>query len=116
MGSYPLSALPFEAGFVLLALALLKAGGILGTVRSLLKAPPFDLLAYVAATLLLASVAIHVYASGVVLPSLAQSSGPRFDELYRTGLFLKHASIACLAAAGLAGLAAGAWCYRLMSR
>jgi hypothetical protein len=116
MGSYHLSSLPFEIGFTLLALALFKAAGILATVRTLLKGPPLEILAYLGAFLLLVSVAIHVYASLVVFPSLASASGDNFDELYRTGMFLKHASITCLAASGFLGLCAGLWCYRLMSR
>ena len=117
MGSYDLTFLPFELGFTLLAFALFKASSILGTVRSLLKGPPVEGLGYLGAFLLLVSVAIHVYASFVVLPPLEQAVGtPRFDELYQTGLFLKHASIACMAASGFFGLLAGAWCYRLMSR
>jgi hypothetical protein len=116
MGSYHLSSLPFEIGFTLLAAALFKLAGILDTIRSLLKGPPLELLAHIGALLLLVSVAIHVYASLVVFPSLAGASGEGFDSLYRTGLFLKHASIACLAASGFFGLCAGVWCYRLMSR
>jgi len=116
MGSYHLSSLPFELGFTLLAVALFKAAGILGTVRSILKGPPLEILAHLGSLLLLVSVAIHVYASLVVLPALTDATGGRFDELYRTGMFLKHASIACLAASGFLGLSAGAWCYRLMSR
>jgi hypothetical protein len=103
-------------GFTLLALALFKAAGILGTVRTILKGPPVEILAHLGALLLLVSVAIHVYASLVVFPALTDATGSRFDELYRTGMFLKHASISCLAASGLLGFLAGVWCYRLMSR
>jgi hypothetical protein len=116
MGSYQLTSLPYEIGFTLLALALFKAAGILGTVRTLLKGPPLEMLAHLGALILLISVGIHVYASLMVLPALVDSSGTRFDELYQMGLLLKHASIACLAASGLLGLMAGVWCYRLMSR
>jgi hypothetical protein len=116
MGSYQLTSLPYEIGFTLLALALFKAGRILGTVRALLKGPALEILAYSGSFLLLVSVAIHVYASLVILPSLGNASGPEFDQIYRVALTLKHASIACLAASGLLGLLAGIGCYRLMSR
>ena len=115
MGSYPLSSLPYELGFTLLALALFGAAAILGTVRSILKEPPVEMLTHGAALLLLVSVAIHVYASAAVLPTL-ESAGAGFDAAYRTALFLKHASITCLAFSGFLAFVSGAWCYRLMNR
>jgi len=112
MGPYPLSSLPFDAGFLLLALALFRAAGILQTILGFLKGPRYDLLVQFAALALLGAVALHAYAFTSILPKL---TGAPDDPLFVAALQLKNASIACLALAGLLASTATGLCFHKMN-
>jgi hypothetical protein len=116
MGSYPLSSLPYDLGFFLLSLALLRGSTLLSTIQKVLQGPPYHRLMALGAVFLLVSVGLHAYTSMAVLGPLAKASGAQFEALYHDAMALKNASLACLAFAGLFSTLAGLLCYRRMNR
>jgi hypothetical protein len=116
MGPYPLSSIPFDLGFLLLALALYRGSALLGSILRILKGPPYHWFMTAGATLLLVSVVLHAYASIAVLGPLARTTGADFEPLYRQAMAFKNSSLACLAAAGLFSTLSGLLCYRRMNR
>ena len=116
MGPYPISSLPYDLGFFLLALALFRGAALLAAIQKVLLGPPFQHLMSWGGWLLLASVAIHVYASLFVLSPLSNAAGSKFDALFQQAIWFKHTSLAFLSAAGLCSTLAGLLCYRRMNR
>ncbi len=116
MGSYPLSALPFDIGFILLALALFRYAGILGLLLKMLRKPRIDVLLYVAAVSLLLSVGVHVYASATLISKLGSADAASFDVIYTQAMFFRNLSLSCLVLSGVLSAAIGWIYYRWISR
>jgi len=116
MGPYPLSALPFDLGFTLLALALFRYAAILGLLLRMMKKPRVDTLLVLSAVGLIVSVIIHVYASTAILPLLDQADAAQFDALYSRATVLRNTSLGLLLLSGLLSALTGGLYYRWISR
>ena len=116
MGPYPLSSLPFDLGFTLLALALFRYGSVLGLLLKMMKHPRVDLLLHIAGILLLVSVAIHAYTTAFVLPLLDGADPDSFDALYTKAMDLRKLSLAGLLTSGLLSSLTGGLYYRWINR
>lgn len=116
MGPYPLSALPFDLGFTLLALALWRYAGLLAPLLRMLKKPRVDHFLSIAAFLLLVAVGLHVYASVAVLPLLEQAAPEAFDAVYARAMGIRNLSLGMLVASGFLSALTGGLYYRWISR
>jgi hypothetical protein len=70
LGSYPLTALAYDLGVILLGISMLNFSGLLRRMLETLKEPPIWILPFVGATALFISAVMHAVASAYLLPHM----------------------------------------------
>lgn len=115
--SYPPEALPYEVGFLLLAVSLFWYSIILKKLTAIIREKPVWILPLVGALCVLASVAMHSYAYLVLLPRMDWMV--TVDEINRMTAFLlqwRTGSLAGILLGGAFSLLGGGIYYRWTSR
>lgn len=114
---YPLEALPYEIGFVLLAASMIWYSSVLKKMVAIIHERPVWILPLIGALFILASVAMHSFAYVVFLPHM--DSLESVDEITRFSTFIlqwRAWSLAGILAGGVFSLAGGGLYYQWTSR
>jgi|GEM_PF-1222514 len=114
---YPLDALPYEIGFLLLALSMIWYSVVLKRLLAIIRERPVWILPLIGALCVLASVGMHSFAYVVLLPQMdALKSVDEIDRLSTFILQWRAWSLACIMAGGVFSLLGGGIYYRWTSR
>lgn len=114
--NYPISALPYDAGFLLFAAALLHYGIVLRPLLKIIQRSALPWVLFFAAALLLVSVALHAYAFAALLPQLDTADDVLFHTLYRRVWTVRCFSLLSLFLAGALTATSGFLYYRWINR
>lgn len=114
---YPLDALPYEIGFLLLALSMIWYSVVLKRLLAIIRERPVWILPLIGSLCVLASVGMHSFAYVVLLPQMdALKSVDEIDRLSTFILQWRAWSLACIMAGGVFSLLGGGIYYRWTSR
>ncbi|MCD4813997.1 hypothetical protein K8S19_09955 [bacterium] len=114
---YPLEALPYEIGFVLLAISMIWYSVVLKKMVGIIHEKPIWLLPLIGSAFLLISVVMHSFAYVVLLPQM--DSMESLDEITRFSSFIlkwRAWSLASIMAGGVFSLIGGSVYYRWTTR
>lgn len=115
--NYPREALPYEIGFVLLALSMIWYSIVLRRLVGVIREKPVWLLPLAGSLFLLLSVGMHSFAYVVLLPQMEQLVS--VDEISQMSAFIlqwRAWSLAGILAGGLLSLLGGGFYYRWITR
>lgn len=114
---YPLEALPYEIGFILLAISMIWYSIILKKMVEIIHEQPVWILPLIGSIFILASVGMHSFAYVVLLPRMDGLGS--VDEITRFSTFIlqwRAWSLAGILAGGVLSLLGGIMYFRWTSR
>jgi hypothetical protein len=114
---YPLDALPYEVGFLLLALSMIWYSIVLMKMVNIIREKPIWILPLVGAICVLASVGMHSFAYLVLLPQM--DALRTVDEINQMTAFMmkwRTCSLGGILLGGVFSLAGGGVYYRWTTR
>lgn len=114
---YPPEALPYEVGFILLAVSMLWYSMVLRRMVNIIHEKPVWILPLLGAGFVLASVAMHSFAYVVLMPRMDALKS--VDEISQFSAFLlkwRAVSLSGILLGGLCSLLGGGWYYRSTTR
>lgn len=114
---YPLEALPYEIGFVLLAISMIWYSMVLKKMISIIHEKPVWILPLIGSLFILLSVGMHSFAYVILLPKMDALNS--LEEINQFSAFLlkwRAWSLAAILFGGLFSLSGGSIYYRWTTR
>ncbi len=114
---YPLAALPYEIGFILLALSMIWYSMVLKKMIAIIHERPVWVLPLIGSLFILASVVMHSIAYVVLLPQMDALNS--LEEINRFSAFMlqwRAWSLVAILMGGLFSLVGGSFYYRWTTR